>query len=155
MTDEAPEDRSADKPLDLGIYNRRVSASGLSAAEMIALVLTVLWLAGVTVFFFVMGRGSEAGIDPLRTVMLLFAVFMPVALFWVAALALNSARVMREEASRLQTAIDAMRQTYVAQTQTAHMVRPSASVERKLDQIMAAQSRQGADSAFATFAPPR
>jgi hypothetical protein len=154
MTDEAPDDAQKATPLDLGIYNRRVSASGLSPAETIALVLTVIWLVVVTVSFFVMGRGGQGGIDPLRTVMLLFAIFMPVALFWVAALAMNSARVMREESARLQTAIDAMRQTYVAQTQTAHM-RPSPSVERKLDQIMAAQSRQGAESAFATFASIR
>jgi hypothetical protein len=155
MTDQPSDDQPQAKPLDLGIYNRRMSSSGLSAAETIALVLTVLWLAGVTVFFFVIGRGgSGGGIDPLRIVMLLFAVFMPVALFWVAAIAMNSARVMREEAVRLQTAIDAMRQTYVAQSQSAHM-RPSASVERKLDQIMAAQSRQGAESAFATFASIR
>jgi hypothetical protein len=155
MTDQAPDDQPQAKPIDLGIYNRRISASGLSAAETIALVLTVVWLAGVTVFFFVMGRGSEGGIDPLRTVMLLFAVFMPVALFWVAAISMNSARVMREEAARLQTAIDAMRQTYVAQSQAPQVVRSTASVERKLDQIMAAQSRQGADSAFATFASIR
>jgi hypothetical protein len=155
MTDQPSDDQPQAKPLDLGIYNRRMSSSGLSAAETIALVLTVLWLAGVTVFFFVIGRGGSGdGIDPLRIVMLLFAVFMPVALFWVAAIAMNSARVMREEAVRLQTAIDAMRQTYVAQSQSAHM-RPSASVERKLDQIMAAQSRQGAESAFATFASIR
>jgi hypothetical protein len=155
MTDQSPDDQPQAKPIDLGIYNRRVSASGLSAAETIALVLTVVWLAGVTVFFFVMGRGSADGIDPLRTVMLLFAVFMPVALFWVAAIAVNAARVMREEATRLQTAIDAMRQTYVAQSQAPQVVRSTASVERKLDQIMAAQSRQGADSAFATFASIR
>jgi Zn-dependent protease with chaperone function len=155
MTDQPSDDQPQAKALDLGIYNRRMSSSGLSAAETIALVLTVLWLAGVTVFFFVIGRGGSGdGIDPLRIVMLLFAVFMPVALFWVAAIAMNSARVMREEAVRLQTAIDAMRQTYVAQSQSAHM-RPSASVERKLDQIMAAQSRQGAESAFATFASIR
>jgi hypothetical protein len=155
MTDQSPDDQPQAKPIDLGIYNRRVSASGLSAAETIALVLTVVWLAGVTVFFFVMGGGSADGIDPLRTVMLLFAVFMPVALFWVAAIAVNAARVMREEATRLQTAIDAMRQTYVAQSQAPQVVRSTASVERKLDQIMAAQSRQGADSAFATFASIR
>ena len=154
MTDEAQDEARQARPIDLGIYNRRISVSGLSAAETIALVLTVLWLAGVTVFFFVMGRGDDAGVDPLRTVMLLFSVFMPVALFWVAAIAMNSARVMREEAARLQTAIDAMRQTYVAQSQIAQL-RPSPSVERKLDQIMAAQSRQGAESAFATFASIR
>jgi hypothetical protein len=155
MTDQAPDDQPQAKPIGLGIYSRRVPASGLSAAETIALVLTVVWLAGVTVFFFVMGRGSDGGIDPLRTVMLLFAVFMPVALFWVAAIAVNAARVMRDEATRLQTAIDAMRQTYVAQSQAPQIVRSTASVERKLDQIMAAQSRQGADSAFATFASIR
>ncbi len=161
MTDQAtPEEPATDpsdrKPLDLGIYNRRISSSGLSASETIALALTVLWLAGVTIFFFVAGRNSGAqGGDPLRTVMLLIAVFMPVALFWVAALAANSARIMREESARLQTTIDAMRQSYVAQQQTAHMgLKPSSSVERKLDQLMAAQQRQD-QSAFATFASIR
>jgi hypothetical protein len=155
MTDQSPDDQPQAKPIDLGIYNRRVSSTGLSAPETIALILTALWLAMVTVFFFLMGRGSEEGTDPLRIVMLLFAVFMPVALFWVAAVAVNGARVMREEAARLQTAIDAMRQTYVAQSHAPQVVRSTASVERKLDQIMAAQSRQGGDSAFATFASIR
>jgi hypothetical protein len=154
MTDEVQDDARETRPIDLGIYNRRVPASGLYATETIALALTAIWLALVTIFFFVMGSRSGDGADPLRIVMLLFAVFMPVALFWVAAIAMNAARVMREEAARLQTAIDAMRQTYVAQSQTSHM-RPSPSVERKLDQIMAAQNRQGADSAFATFASIR
>jgi hypothetical protein len=155
MTDQAPDDQPQAKPIDLGIYNRRVAASGLSAAETIALILTALWLALVTVFFFVMGSSTDGGTDPLRIVMILFAVFMPVALFWVAAIAVNGARVMKQEATRLQTALDAMRQTYVAQNQTPQIVRSTASVERKLDQIMAAQSRQGADSAFATFASIR
>ena len=154
MTEQAQDDQPQAKPIDLGIYNRRVPASGLSATETIALALTALWLALVTVFFFVMGSRSGDGADPLRIVMILFAVFMPVALIWVAAVALNGARVMKEEAARLQTAIDAMRQTYVAQSQTSH-IRPSPSVERKLDQIMAAQSRQGGESAFATFASIR
>jgi hypothetical protein len=156
MTTEASEDQSKDKPIALGIYNRRISSSGLSAAETIALTLTVLWLAGVTVFFFVAGRGTDVSrADPLRTVMLLIAVFMPVALFWVAALAANSARVMREESARLQTAIDAMRQTYIAQSQAAQTGARPSSVERKIDQLMAAQSRQGGESAFATFASIR
>ena len=37
MTDEAQDDSRETRPIDLGIYNRRVSASGLSAAETIAL----------------------------------------------------------------------------------------------------------------------
>lgn len=160
MTDQPPPEDQEEvppsrKPLDLGVFNRRLSSSGLSAAETIALVLTVVWLAGVTLFFFVAGRNAEVQqADPLRTVILLIAVFMPVALFWVAALAANSARIMREESARLQTAIDAMRQSYVAQQQGAHMGIKSSSVERKLDQLMAAQQRQG-QSPFATFASIR
>jgi hypothetical protein len=61
MTDQAQDDPAQGKALALGVYDRRVSSSGLSAAETIALVLTVLWLAGVTVFFFVMGRAADAG----------------------------------------------------------------------------------------------
>jgi hypothetical protein len=99
--------------------------------------------------------GAAGAEDPLRAVVVLVAIVMPIALFWVAALAASSARIMREESARLQAAIDTMRQAYVAQSQTAHMgLRPS-SVERKLDQIMAAQSRQGGESAFAAFASIR
>ena len=160
MADQAQDEPARDKPMPLGVFDRRAASSGLSAAETIAMVLTVAWLAGITVFFFVIGRGSGTGGDPLRATMMLVVIAMPVALFWVAALAANSARVMRSEAARLEAAIDAMRQTYVAQSQSAHMaLRPSA-VERKLDQIMAVQSRQGAGTtaAFASVreeaAPP-
>jgi hypothetical protein len=155
MADQAQDEPARDKPLPLGVFDRRAASSGLSAAETVAMVLTVAWLAGITVFFFVIGRGSAEGSDPLRATMMLVVIAMPVALFWVAALAANSARVMRSEAARLEAAIDAMRQTYVAQTQTAHMnLRPS-SVERKLDQIMAVQNRQGAENASAAFASIR
>lgn len=155
MADQAQDEHARDKPLPLGVFDRRVTSSGLSAAETIAMALTVVWLAGITVFFFVIGRGSAEGSDPLRATMMLVVIAMPVALFWVAALAANSARVMRSEAARLEAAIDAMRQTYVAQNQSAHMnLRPS-SVERKLDQIMAVQNRQGAGDAAATFASIR
>lgn len=105
-------------PFNLGAYSGRVRASGLSVPEFIALCLTVLWLLGVTVFFFVADRNVvDVDPDPLRSVMLLLAIFMPIALIWVAALAANSARVMREEAQRLQSSIDAMRQTYLTQQQ--------------------------------------
>ncbi len=142
-----------ERPINLGVYNRRVRASGLTTSETIALILSVIWLAGVTMFFFVAGRNSVApSADPLRTVMLLIAIFMPIALIWVAALAANSARIMREESARLQTAIDAMRQSYLNQRQTSHMgLTPS--VEQKLEQLVASQ--KDAQSAFASFASIR
>lgn len=154
MADQAYDEDPKEKPLNLGVFNRRVPGSGLSVAETVALVLTALWLAGITVFFYLTGGASGAE-DPLRSIVVFVAIAMPIALFWVAALAANSARIMREESARLQAAIDTMRQTYVAQSQTAHMgLRPS-SVERKLDQIMAAQSRTDTEGAFAAFASIR
>ena len=135
--------------LGLGVFGRRAGISGLTNAEIIALALSALWLVAVTVFFFVTGvRESDAPSDPLRGLMVIFAVFMPIALIWVAAMTASSARIVRDESSRMQLALDAMRQAYVAQQQAAGTsVRPS--VEKKLDQIVAAQRQTGA--ALATF----
>lgn len=138
-----PEDQSeqtAQRPFNLGVFSRQVRPSGLTGAEVIALALTVVWLLGVTVFFFATGGSRSGGGDPLRTVMLLIAIFMPIALIWVATLAANSARVVREESARLQTAIDAMRQTYLAQQQTAN-TGISPSVERRIERLVVAHER--------------
>lgn len=135
--------------LGMGVFGRPSRVSGLTAAEVIALALSALWLLGVTVFFFVTGaREAGSSSDPVRGLTVIFAVFMPIALIWVATIAANSARAMRSETERLQQALDAMRQAYVAQTQAAGTaIKPS--VERKLDQIVAAQREAGA--ALATF----
>lgn len=140
-----------DKPLDLGIYGRPTPRR-FSATDIAALVLTMLWLGSVIVFFFVLRPDGTAQVDPLNFVMTLLAVFLPVALIWVAAAVAKTARVMREEAKRLQSAIDAMRHTYVVQQQTAGLsVRPS--VEKKLDEIAAAQRKT--ETAIATFTSSR
>ena len=90
----------------------------LTATEIIAIALSLLWLVGVGVFFLFAGRpSSEAGFDSLRFVMTLMAVFLPVAMIWVAAAAARSSRIMREESRRLQASVDAMRQTYLADRQ--------------------------------------
>lgn len=156
MTEPEPDIATkTDRPLNLGVFNRRARASGLTTAELIALVLTVVWLLGVTVFFFVAERNSgPQGPDPIRTVMLLIAIFMPIALIWVAALAANSARIMREESARLQTAIDAMRHSYLLQQQSPNVTIPPA-VERKIDQLMAAAQKSQPSDAFATFSTIR
>ena len=146
-------DSKNEPPLDLGIYSRRPTIEGLSPAEYIAIGLSLLWIIGVAIFFYVMrGSDGEVGLDPLNFVMVLLAIFMPVALIWVAASAARNSRVMREESARLQTAIDAMRHTYVSQVQSGGMfVRPS--VEKKLDQIAEAQKQT--ESALATFTTSR
>jgi hypothetical protein len=141
-----------DKPIDLGIFNSR-GRGGITSAEIIAIVLSVLWVAGVVLFFTFAPKG-EAGVtlDPVVFVMKFLAVFLPIAVIWVGALAARSARVMREESSRLQASIDAMRHTYLEQTHAGHAgFQPS--VEKKLEEI-AATARQ-TETAIATFTSAR
>ena len=141
--------------LTLGVFGRRASGgmSGLTGPELVALSLSALWLIAVTVFFAVAG-GPDDSVprDPLRGLTVAVVVFMPVALIWVATLVSNSTRAMRAEAERLQQALDAMRQAYVAQNQAAGTaIKPS--VEKKIDALVAAQRETGA--ALATFSTIR
>ncbi|WP_287014146.1 hypothetical protein [Actibacterium sp.] len=146
-------DKNQDAPIKLGIYGKKRVPEGWSAADIIAASLSLLWLAGAGLFFLFAGSpDANPRFDPIVFVLILIAVTMPVALFWVGASAAKSARIMREESTRLQSAIDAMRHTYIQQQQMANMsVRPT--VEKKLDQLVAAQKQ--AESAMATFASVR
>ncbi len=127
-------------------------SEGITAIEVIALVLTALWLLGTAVFFLTMGAGGGDGGNALRFVMILLAIFMPVAMIWVAVTAARASRVMREESQRLQTAIDAIRTAYLTQTkQQAELTDPS--VAKKLEEIAAAQRKT--ETALATFSTIR
>ncbi len=140
-----------EKTIDLGIYSRAIERSGMTSTEVIALILSVLWLLGVTLFFVFAGSSGDGPgpqVDTLRFVMTLIAIFMPVALIWVAASAARSSRIMKEESARLQAAINAMRHSYLQQQQSsATGIKPS--LERKLEEIAAAQRKT--DAAIATF----
>lgn len=145
-------DGKQEQPVDLGVYGQGGGgASGLGPGEIVALALSAVWLVGCAVFFLVLGDGDGAGTgvvaDPLRLVMTALAVFMPVAIIWVAAAATRSARIMREESARLHATIDAMRHTYLQQQQSGS-TKPS-QVEKKLDEI--AQVQKQTETALATF----
>jgi hypothetical protein len=131
------------KPIDLGIFARRGGTTQVSTTEVVAGGLSVLWLLIVTLFFVFAGGTNADGtprIDALRFVMTVIAVFMPVALIWVAAVASRSNRIMHEESERLQSAINAMRHSHVQQQQSGILgIRPA--VEKKLDEIAAAQRK--------------
>lgn len=129
-----------------------INDTGTSATEVIAVVLSLLWMAGVGMFFIVLPptEQAEGAIDSLRIVLILIAIFMPVAMIWVAAAAARSARIMREESTRLHAAIDGMRQTYVSDRAN----QPNTpAVERKLQEI--AQATKKTETALATFASSR
>jgi len=147
-------DDSDRENISLGVFGARTGFTGLTQAEVIALSLSALWLLAVTIFFFVVGSPSGGTpMDPIRGLMIVFAIFMPVALIWIACIAASSARAVRDESARLQAALDSMRQAYVAQQQSSGTLDLKPSVERKLDELMIAQKRT--EGAIATFASAR
>lgn len=145
-------DGNEGKPTPLGIYDRPRKAT-VTGIEVIAIALSALWLLGSAVFFLSLPSDPMAGdTGGLRFLMTMLAIFMPVAMIWVAATAARSSRVMREESQRLQTAIDAIRQAYIAQNQGRNIANEP-SVTRKLDEIAAAQRKT--ENALAKFSTKR
>ncbi|WP_171171202.1 hypothetical protein [Ruegeria sp. HKCCA0370] len=139
-------DPETEKPTSLGIYDRPKTPA-VTEIEIAALVLSLIWLVVSVVFLVLPGQGQNGGF-----VVAFLAVFMPVAMIWVAATAMRASRVMREESARLQTAIDAIRQAYVAQQQRASSTYEPA-VTKKLDEIAAATRKT--EDALATFSTKR
>ncbi len=135
-------------PTPLGIYDRSRGPQ-VTGIEVTAVALSLVWLLGAAIFFVVL-EPSNGTDDSLRFLMTMLAVFMPVGMIWVAATAARASRVMRDEATRLQTAIDALRHAYVSQSQGGAS---ATSVGRKLDEIAAAQRK--AEATLAMFSSTR
>lgn len=127
-------------------------ADRITAIEIVALILSVTWLAITVVFFLVLEPGAGESGAFLRFVIVLMVVFLPVAMIWVAAISARASRVMREESGRLQAAIDAIRQAYITQAQS-QTVSAEPAVSKKLDEIAAAQRKT--ESALAMFSSSR
>jgi hypothetical protein len=146
-------DRDKERPFDLGFFSASGREAGLAAADIIAIALTLLWLAVSGAVLFFLGRGAPGeGPDPLRVILGLLAMGMPVALIWVAAMAARSARVLRQEAARLQAAVDVLRQSHIQQQQGARMdVRRGGATPA----AEPAAARPSAEKAVATFATTR
>lgn len=142
-------DSQQSKPTLVGAYDS-AGSPGLTAAEAVALILSLLWLLGAAVYFIFLYDGAAGGDgQSLQLVLTIFAVLMPVVMVWVAAMAARSARVMREESARLRTAIDAIRQAYVSQNQKGG----DSTIARKLDEIAVAQRKT--ETALLTFSSIR
>ncbi|WP_424832343.1 hypothetical protein [Ruegeria sp.] len=143
---EPNQDHEAERPTSLGIYDRPGQPS-VTGIEIAAIILSVVWLIISIVFLVVPGQQQGGGF-----IVTFLAVFMPVAMIWVAAMAMRASRIMREESARLQTAIDAIRNAYVAQQQRA-AISYEPAVGRKLDEIAATAKKT--ESALATFSTHR
>ncbi len=133
-----PEDRKP-SPLELGLYARTASEPRVTAIEIVAALLTVAWLGAVTLF----GLGDDVGADGFaRSLLAILAVLLPVALIWVVAVAARTARALRQEATRLQASIDAMRVAWVDQQQNAALdLKPD--LMQRLEDLVAARVTAG------------
>lgn len=131
------------KPRDLGLLARNGGSSQVTAPEWAAAGLSLVWVLAVAAYFF---TGSmESGV--LGFVLVILAVFLPLALIWAVVTTLRSVRSLRAEAARLQATVEAMRAAYVSNQQAGTAMKPS--VERKLDEIAAATRHT--ETALASF----
>ena len=89
---------------------------GMAPADIIAILLTVIWI-GVVGGFLLFSDSTVPGSGGVAIALTLVAVILPVVLIWVAAVTARTARTLRDEAAHLQSSLDAMRQAYVAQSQ--------------------------------------
>lgn len=136
----------------LGLYDRPQPAR-LSGIEIAAVALSAGWLILAGGFLLMWGDDPGSGADRLRFAMTALALFLPVGMIWVAAMAARASRVMRDESRRLQAAIDAIRQAYISQAQHNAANTADPSLTRKLDEIAAAQKKT--ESALAMFTTSR
>lgn len=144
-------DPKSDRPLMLGGGATGREGRRLTATEVVAALLSLLWLGAVVAYF---ALSEPAGEDTTGDSLLLrfFVIFLPIALIWVAAVTARTIRELRDEARRLQISVDAMRHSYVQQQQSAAAT-AKPSVERKLEEIAA--SAKQTETTLATFTSAR
>ncbi len=116
-------------------------------AELIALGLAILWVAAVAIRM----TTADGTTGALSLLMTLLTVALPLVLVWATVSSIRTMASLREEAGRLQMAVDAMRHAYLVGQQTG--VAPRPAVEKKLDDLAAAQRRT--DLALAKFTSRR
>ena len=82
---------------------------GLTQTETLAAALSVCWIVGVGVLFWVLP--ADAG--GLRYVVMLLAMCLPVGMAWIALVSARAARRMVAQTQSMQATIDALRQALI------------------------------------------
>lgn len=134
-TNEVPKPEATDPPL--GVYRRPEAKSSIGAAETIGIGLSLLWVLAAAGFFAFMPEDGQFA--ALAVVMTTLAVVLPVGLIWIAVGSARSARMMGEESARLQSTLESMRRTYIAEHQGAPSTHGPSAADRKLDDLLATQ----------------
>lgn len=131
MPEEQPDSEPTGQA-ELGLFSRIAPEGGLTAGDVVAMAVSLLWLALVGGFFLFADTSSGS---PFGSIMVLVAIVAPLALIWIAAITLRMSREVKAETQRLQATVDAMRHAYINQAQSG-MNRTA--VEKRLDEIAAA-----------------
>ncbi|MCL4674535.1 MAG: hypothetical protein KJZ59_00510, partial [Pararhodobacter sp.] len=122
------------------------------SGEMLAFILSLVWLGMLVLAFRVLGLQGRQVSDTLGLIVVALAVFLPIALIWLAVLVLRAARDMRDESIRLHATVEGMRRGWIRDQQAAGLaLKPT--VEEKLDEIAAAQ--RNTESRLAMFSTSR
>ncbi|WP_286173795.1 hypothetical protein [Rhodobacter sp. NTK016B] len=148
----APPHAADDGASDPATTNAPAAKPARMAGEGLAFGLSLVWLGMMVAALVVLDRQGMSISDTLGLVVIALAVFLPVALIWVAVLVLKAARGMRDDAARLQSTVEGMRRAWIREQQAAGLaLKPS--VEEKLDEIAAAQ--RAAEDRMAMFSTRR
>lgn len=120
------------RPLDLGKYPTRIRSRPLAhSAEWVAGVLALIWVGAVLTY--VLRQPPEVQ-STLNVMLTLVVVFLPLSLIFGVLITLRSVRALRDEASRLQASVDAMRKAFLSgQNHIDPAMQPA--VARKLNEI--------------------
>jgi hypothetical protein len=122
------------------------------SGEVLAFILSLIWLGMLALAFRMLGLQGRQLSDTLGLIVVALAVFLPVALIWLAVLVLRAARDMRDESVRLHATVEGMRRGWIRDQQAAGLaLKPT--VEEKLDEIAAAQRK--AETQIAMFSTSR
>ncbi|WP_136636590.1 hypothetical protein [Pseudooceanicola onchidii] len=145
-------DKPDTRPTPIGVYGGAATGR-LTSLEVVALAVSAIWVLGSLIFWMTLGSEDAAPIDPLTRAMVLLAVVLPLAMFWVAVLAVRTGRQIREESRRMQATVDAIRESYQSGIALEAGLGGADTITRKLDEIAAAQLKT--ETALATFQSTR
>jgi hypothetical protein len=125
---------------------------GITRSELLALVVSAVWVVLICGLLIIFPSGdAQDGFDPIRFVMSILAVLMPVGLLWAVLLVGRALRLVRDDARRLGLMIDTMRQTVIADRSSRSA--DLGPVERKMTDI--AQAARATEGGLATFSTKR
>ena len=114
------------KRVDLGMLNRP-GVGQLTPVDVAAAALSIIWVL-IAVVFVIFLRDDDGSMtaQTINGLVTAIVIVLPLVLIWVAAIALRSMSMVREESLRLRTAMDVLRQNYLELQQSRRMqVRPA------------------------------